>query len=45
MAAFRTSFLPNEDQGVLFVQVSEPPGATSIRTQATLDKVIGHYLP
>jgi multidrug efflux pump len=38
------SFLPNEDQGVLFVQVSEPPGATSIRTQATLDKVKSYFL-
>ena len=35
-------FLPEEDQGVLYVQVSEPPGATSERTQAVLDQVL-HY--
>jgi multidrug efflux pump len=36
-------FLPDEDQGVLFVQVTTPPGATSNRTQEVLDQV-GNYL-
>ena len=33
------SFLPDEDQGVLFMQVSTPPGATADRTQRALDAV------
>jgi multidrug efflux pump len=37
-------FLPDEDQGVLFVQVSEPPGATNNRTQVVLDRVRDHFL-
>jgi multidrug efflux pump len=32
-------FLPDEDQGVMFAQVTAPPGATSIRTQQVLDDV------
>ena len=38
------SFLPDEDQGVLFIQVSTPPGATSARTHAVLDKVEQYFL-
>jgi multidrug efflux pump len=38
-----TSFLPNEDQGYLFVQVQTPPGATQTRTGAALGDV-GNYL-
>ena len=34
-----TGFLPDEDQGVMFVQVTAPPGATSVRTQAVLDEI------
>ncbi len=34
-----TGFLPNEDQGIAFVQVIAPPGATSDRTQRALDEV------
>jgi multidrug efflux pump len=34
-----SGFLPDEDQGVMFVQVTAPPGATSIRMQAVLDDV------
>lgn len=34
-----TSFLPNEDQGFLYVQVQTPPGATLERTGAVLDEV------
>jgi multidrug efflux pump len=39
-----TSFLPNEDQGFLFVQVSTPPGATLERTGAVLDEVSNYLL-
>jgi multidrug efflux pump len=35
-------FLPDEDQGVMFVQVTAPPGATSIRTQAVLNDVTAY---
>jgi multidrug efflux pump len=34
-----SGFLPNEDQGVMFIQVTGPPGATSVRTQQVLDDV------
>ncbi len=34
-----TGFLPDEDQGVMFVQVTGPPGSTSVRTQAVLDEI------
>jgi multidrug efflux pump len=37
-------FLPDEDQGVLFVQITEPPGAASGRTEAVLDKVKTYFL-
>ncbi len=33
------SFLPNEDQGTLLVNVQLPPGATLERTQAVIEKV------
>ena len=33
------SFLPNEDQGTLLVNVQLPPGATLERTQAAIEKV------
>lgn len=35
-------FLPDEDQGIAFVQVTLPPGATLERTQAVLDDVSGY---
>ncbi|MCS0611523.1 efflux RND transporter permease subunit [Massilia kyonggiensis] len=38
-ARLPTSFLPNEDQGFLYVQVQTPPGATLERTGAVLDEV------
>jgi hydrophobe/amphiphile efflux-1 (HAE1) family protein len=38
-----TSFLPNEDQGYLYVQVQTPAGATQVRTGQVLD-AIGTYL-
>jgi multidrug efflux pump len=37
-------FLPDEDQGVMFVQVTTPPGATSNRTQAALDEAANYLL-
>jgi hydrophobe/amphiphile efflux-1 (HAE1) family protein len=39
-----TSFLPNEDQGYMFVQVQTPPGATQARTGAALDDVSNYLL-
>jgi multidrug efflux pump len=36
-------FLPDEDQGVMFVQVTAPPGATSARTQQVLDDVYDYF--
>ncbi|MBU6491450.1 MAG: efflux RND transporter permease subunit [Burkholderiales bacterium] len=38
-----TSFLPNEDQGTMFIQVQTPPGTTQQRTEQALDDV-SHYL-
>ncbi len=38
------SFLPDEDQGVLFAQVSTPAGATAERTQLTMDAVRQYLL-
>ncbi len=42
-ARLPTSFLPNEDQGYIFVQVQAPIGATQAQTGAILDRV-DHYL-
>ena len=39
-----TSFLPEEDQGNLLVNVQLPPGATEQRTQAVLQQVEGFML-
>jgi len=39
-----TSFLPEEDQGVLTTQITLPPGATAARTQAVIDLVENYYL-
>jgi multidrug efflux pump len=39
-----TSFLPEEDQGILFTQVQLPPGATQERTDAALQQVQKHFL-
>ncbi|HYZ31400.1 MAG TPA: efflux RND transporter permease subunit [Crenalkalicoccus sp.] len=38
------SFLSEEDQGVMFVQVTTPPGATAERTQRALDQVRDYLL-
>jgi multidrug efflux pump len=39
-----SSFLPEEDQGILFVLVNTPPGATVNRTEAVLDDVRNYFL-
>jgi len=39
-----TSFLPEEDQGVLFSQIQLPTGATQERTLKTIEKVEQHFL-
>jgi multidrug efflux pump len=39
-----TSFLPDEDQGILFLQVVEPPGTASELTQQTLDEVRDYFM-
>ncbi|MDC7684206.1 efflux RND transporter permease subunit [Asticcacaulis sp. BYS171W] len=38
-----TSFLPDEDQGILFTIVQLPPGATEERTNAVLEQVGAHF--
>ncbi|KQB55614.1 multidrug transporter [Pseudomonas endophytica] len=39
-----TSFLPEEDQGVLFAQVQTPPGTTAERTQEVIDRMREYLL-
>jgi multidrug efflux pump len=39
-----TSFLPDEDQGVAYVMVQTPPGATQARTQQALDAVADYLV-
>jgi multidrug efflux pump len=39
-----TSFLPNEDQGYLFVLVQTPVGATQARTNKALEQVQSYFL-
>jgi multidrug efflux pump len=36
-------FLPDEDQGVLFAQVTAPPGATSTATNDALDQAAAYF--
>ncbi|SIQ21301.1 multidrug efflux pump [Aromatoleum tolulyticum] len=43
-ARMPTSFLPEEDQGVMFTQVTLPAGATQERTVEVLKKVEKHFL-
>jgi multidrug efflux pump len=38
------SFLPDEDQGFLFIQVSAPPGSASELTQRALDQARDYFL-
>ncbi len=39
-----TSFLPNEDQGYMMVNVQLPPGATAERTRGVMEQVEGFVL-
>jgi multidrug efflux pump len=39
-----TSFLPEEDQGVLFAQVQTPSGSTAERTQKVIDQMVNYLL-
>ncbi len=39
-----TSYLPEEDQGILFAQIMTPTGATLEQTQAIADKVQHYFL-
>ncbi len=39
-----TSFLPNEDQGTILVNVQLPPGATQARTLSVMEQVEGFIL-
>jgi len=39
-----TSFLPEEDQGVLFSQIQLPTGATQERTLKVIEKVENHFM-
>ena len=39
-----TSYLPDEDQGILMVQVQLPPGSTREQTDVVLEKVRRHFL-
>jgi len=39
-----TSFLPEEDQGVLFTQIQLPTGATQERTLKVIEKVEQHFI-
>jgi len=39
-----SSFLPEEDQGVLMTQITLPEGANAARTQAVIDMVEDYYL-
>jgi HAE1 family hydrophobic/amphiphilic exporter-1 len=39
-----TAYLPNEDQGVMFVQAALPPGSTLEQTKEVLNQVRSHFL-
>lgn len=39
-----TAFLPNEDQGIMLLMISAPPGATSERTRESVKKVEEYFL-
>ncbi len=39
-----TAYLPNEDQGILFVQVTLPAGSTLEQTEQVMDQVRRHFL-
>ncbi|WP_134680756.1 efflux RND transporter permease subunit [Paracoccus ravus] len=39
-----TGFLPDEDQGIMFVLIQGPTGATTARTEAVIDQIQEHFL-
>ncbi len=39
-----TAYLPDEDQGIMFVQAMLPAGSTLEQTDAVMDEVRGHFL-
>jgi len=39
-----TAYLPNEDQGIVFVQVTLPSGSSLEQTEAVMDQVRSHFL-
>jgi HAE1 family hydrophobic/amphiphilic exporter-1 len=39
-----TAYLPNEDQGIMFVQVTLPAGSTLEQTEQVMDQVRSHFL-
>ena len=39
-----SAFLPEEDQGIMFVQVQTPSGATAERTKQVIDQVTDYFL-
>ncbi len=39
-----SAFLPEEDQGIMFVQVQTPSGSTSQRTKEVIDEVTDYFL-
>lgn len=39
-----TAFLPDEDQGLLIVQIQTPPNSSAERTEAVLNQVRGYLL-
>ncbi|MBW3469408.1 efflux RND transporter permease subunit [Arthrospiribacter ruber] len=45
MAVVPTGFIPNEDQGMIYVNVTTPPGATVERTSEIMDQVQASLLP
>jgi len=38
------SFLPNEDQGIMFLMVNTPPGSTAERTLESIEQIEDHLL-
>lgn len=40
-----SGFIPNEDQGMIYVNIDSPPGATLERSEATLNKIQAELLP
>lgn len=44
MKALPTAFLPNEDQGIMFMMVNTPAGATAERTLESVEQVEDYFL-